>query len=470
LLITAAVISGSGGTPYTFTDDPLVVNVTNVKAVHLTELRAAVDQARIHAGLSAASWAEPISSGVTLIKASHISELRARLAEARTALGLSAASYTDPNLTTGDTIKAAHIQELRGKANETITAGGGTTTTEINWLVADQLGTPRMIFDKTGSLANTKRHDYLPFGEELIAGQGGRTTQQGYAADTVRQKFTSKERDIETGLDYFGARYYSSVQGRFTSPDKNFADQFQTNPQSWDSYSYVRNSPCGNVDVKGRCSAPAGLKPGQVGICIEAFIAAKTIQKGPLKGLGDGRGFSGDDPKLTSRFTTEIIVGRNSSNTKSFDVTQTTTPGTSVALNPLAPIVGPGALVAKGTADTRLNGTSQNSDGTSKITVPIGSDGTVNFNVSTIAKNGIDSTAGTSLFGDIKSSFNMVINSNTGQTGIDASSATGFPSMAIYSYVYEGKNIVTNEIRLLPEGSPGDLDKPMKPVEPVKPR
>lgn len=91
-----------------------------------------------------------------LIKASHITELRARLAEARAALGLSAASYTDPNLTMGDTIKAAHIQELRGKANETITAGGGTTSTEINWLVVDQLGTPRMIFDKTGSLANTK--------------------------------------------------------------------------------------------------------------------------------------------------------------------------------------------------------------------------------------------------------------------------------------------------------------------------
>jgi len=152
---------------------------------------------------------------VTLIKASHITELRARLAEARTALGLSAASYTDPNLTIGDAIKAAHIQELRGKTNEAITAGG-TGGVDIEWLVADQLGTPGMIFDKTGSLANTKRHDYLPFGEELIAGEGGRTTAQGYAADSVRQKFTQKERDNETGLDYFGARYYGSIQGRFT--------------------------------------------------------------------------------------------------------------------------------------------------------------------------------------------------------------------------------------------------------------
>src|SRR5256884_5379746 len=87
---------------------------------------------------------------------------------------------------------------------------------QIHWLVTDQLGTPRMIFDQSGSLANTSRHDYLPFGEELYAGTGGRTTAQGYTAnDNVRQKFTSKERDIETGLDYFEARYFSSLQGRF---------------------------------------------------------------------------------------------------------------------------------------------------------------------------------------------------------------------------------------------------------------
>jgi hypothetical protein len=57
-------------------------------------------------------------------------------------------------------------------------------------------------------LANVKRHDYLPFGEELYSTQGGRTTQNGYdlpppaaPSNTIRQKFTSKERDNETGLD-----------------------------------------------------------------------------------------------------------------------------------------------------------------------------------------------------------------------------------------------------------------------------
>jgi hypothetical protein len=79
-----------------------------------------------------------------------------------------------------------------------VEAWTGSSTT-VNWLIPDQLGTPRMILDQTGALASIKRHDYLPFGEELFAGSGGRTTAQGYSGDNIRQQFTSKERDIETG-------------------------------------------------------------------------------------------------------------------------------------------------------------------------------------------------------------------------------------------------------------------------------
>jgi RHS repeat-associated protein len=139
----------------------------------------------------------------------------------------------------------------------------------VQWIVTDQLGTPRMIADRTGSLASIKRHDYLPFGEELFAGSGGRTTAQGYsAADSVRQKFTSKERDAETGLDYFNARYYSSAQGRFTGVDPyniNLERQLKTdpqeagllfrdylsNPQQWNRYTYALNNPLAYIDPTG---------------------------------------------------------------------------------------------------------------------------------------------------------------------------------------------------------------------------
>jgi RHS repeat-associated protein len=125
------------------------------------------------------------------------------------------------------------------------------SVSNVNWLVADQLGTPRMVFDKTGWLANVKRHDYLPFGEELIATQGLRTQSLGYTADTVRQKFTLKERDIETGLDYFLARYYSSSQGRFTSVDPLMASGNAGSPQSWNRYSYCFNNPLRFTDPTG---------------------------------------------------------------------------------------------------------------------------------------------------------------------------------------------------------------------------
>jgi RHS repeat-associated protein len=95
-----------------------------------------------------------------------------------------------------------------------------------------------------------KRHDYLPFGEELFAPVGGRSAAQGYAGgDGVRQQFTQKERDVETGLDYFGARYYSSVQGRFTSVD--IAGSNLSNPQSLNKYAYTLNNPLRFIDPQG---------------------------------------------------------------------------------------------------------------------------------------------------------------------------------------------------------------------------
>lgn len=124
-----------------------------------------------------------------------------------------------------------------------------TTGERIEWTVTDQLGTPRMIVDQTGAYTSVRRHDYLPFGEELPAGVGSRTTALGYVADATRQRFTGYEADGETGLNYAQARYQSSVQGRFTSSDPlsgNIAD-----PQSWNMYSYVGNNPVNRTDPTG---------------------------------------------------------------------------------------------------------------------------------------------------------------------------------------------------------------------------
>jgi RHS repeat-associated protein len=62
---------------------------------------------------------------------------------------------------------------------------------------------------------------------------------------------TSKERDNETGLDYFLARYYSNTQERFTLPDPLSSSGKPLQPQSWNLYTYCINNPVIFIDPKG---------------------------------------------------------------------------------------------------------------------------------------------------------------------------------------------------------------------------
>jgi RHS repeat-associated protein len=244
LLITATVTSGWGSAPELH-DNPLVVGETTVQARHITELRDAINGLRSHLGFAAYSWQTSATTN-SLLSADPILEMRTALDQA---LGQPPNGYS-AGLTINQLVRAVHIQELRDRVLAAWITGSGV---DLRWLVTDQLGTPRMIFDQSGSLANISRHDYLPFGEELFAGVGGRTTAQGYTnSDGLRQHFTQKERDIETGLDYFLARYYSSTQGRFTSPDEPLMDQEEGDPQSWNLYSYVRNNPLRFTDPTGQ--------------------------------------------------------------------------------------------------------------------------------------------------------------------------------------------------------------------------
>ena len=126
---------------------------------------------------------------------------------------------------------------------------GGTS-----YLTTDHLGSTRVVTGQDGSIKG--RYDYLPFGESL-SNLSGRTPQMGYDAQVgLRQKFTQKERDSESGLDYFLARYYSSAQGRFTSIDTVLAFG---NPQSLNRYQYGFNSPLRYVDPDGNVSLDALL-------------------------------------------------------------------------------------------------------------------------------------------------------------------------------------------------------------------
>ena len=98
-------------TTIVFTDSSL--SGMPVKAVHLAEIRTAVNAMRIAAVLLPATFTDLAVPG-TPIKMVHITELRTSLDEARSLIGLNAIAYTDSTLSAGVTpIKATHLQELR---------------------------------------------------------------------------------------------------------------------------------------------------------------------------------------------------------------------------------------------------------------------------------------------------------------------------------------------------------------------
>ncbi|HEY0763681.1 MAG TPA: RHS repeat-associated core domain-containing protein [Pyrinomonadaceae bacterium] len=149
------------------------------------------------------------------------------------------------------------------KFNQVTITGVTNAGSKVQWMVTDHLGTPRMIVDNSGSLASVSRHDYLPYGEELFAGSGTRTSGKGYSqADGTRQHFTGYERDNETGLDFAHARYSANVQGRFTSVDP--VPGFPDTPQTWNAYTYTNNSPVNLTDANGMfANAEYGYDPGR---------------------------------------------------------------------------------------------------------------------------------------------------------------------------------------------------------------
>jgi RHS repeat-associated protein len=174
---------------------------------------------------------------------------------------------------------------------------------DCKWLVSDHLGSPRIILGTSGSLADTKRRDFMPFGEDLGAGQFGRTTAQGYepsgTPSNPREKFATYERDDETGLDFAQARYYQNRLGRFTSPDDILTDQHVQSPQTWNLYTYSGNNPI-------RCFDPTGMWVRTASDNGEYWLAEKGDT---WQGLADLTGLSADT--LAREFGNTVQVGAN---------------------------------------------------------------------------------------------------------------------------------------------------------------
>ena len=131
-------------------------------------------------------------------------------------------------------------------------------TNEVDFYFTDALGTSRYVY----SLAGWNVSDYYPFGGERPLSTG---TPNHY-------KFTGKERDSESGLDNFGARYDSSQYGRFMTPDPSGKQSaIISNPQTWNKYSYVLNNPLRLVDPSGRFPTDAHIYWGAIALTHVGF-------------------------------------------------------------------------------------------------------------------------------------------------------------------------------------------------------
>ena len=102
---------------------------------------------------------------------------------------------------------------------------------------SDHLGSANWITDYSGT--PIQYYHYAPYGELIEKSKSGLYDE--------RYKFTGKERDAESGYDFFGARFYSSIFGHWLSVDP-LADKYP----NISSYAYCGWNPISRIDPDGK--------------------------------------------------------------------------------------------------------------------------------------------------------------------------------------------------------------------------
>ena len=167
----------------------------------------------------------------------------------------------------------------------------------VDYYFADHLGTARVVTNSSGAILDDS--DFYPFGGERPVASSSRNN----------YKFTGKERDPESGLDDFGARYYSSAIGRFMTPDWSalpapvpYAEL--GNPQTLNLYSYVSNNPLTGIDPDGHMGAASYLVPFLKGpvsedwsnLDIYSYLAMQEIDQNDPNAAAEAENNGGDLP------------------------------------------------------------------------------------------------------------------------------------------------------------------------------
>ena len=321
--------AAAGLSAVAWTDPVLTPGVTLAKAVHVTELRTALAAVFATVGLAAPTYSTSPGAGA-IVSAADLNELRSVLptlaspptctdpptglspnaasfgstgGQGTTALGSpSGCSYTATSNVPWLTITSAATTTISYQValNDTLDVRSGTLTIAgltftvtqaaadevVTYLDTDAVGSVRMATNAAGQVV--ARYDYLPFG----------TLWPTNTQTSETRLFGGKERDAESGSDYFGGRFLSNTAGRFTTVDPN--QNLKTSlfePQRWNGYSYALNNPIRLVDPDGR-EVPVSVGGRLVGMGTELTSAGATESQkwaafGALSGIVLGVGGAG---------------------------------------------------------------------------------------------------------------------------------------------------------------------------------
>jgi RHS repeat-associated protein len=300
------------------------------------------------------------------------------------------------------------------------------STKAVHYYFSDHLGTHSLITDANGTMPPQSESDYYPYGGEIPVSGG----------DTNHFKFTGKERDSESGLDFFGARHDSSSLGRFMSPD-SLSTIDLSHPQKLNRYTYATNEPLGNVDAGGRCTAPAVAK-GQVGICAETYIRTAFIP-GVIAHLLLGRGDNRGPNAHGGTFRTQTLL-RVDPSTHDVSIVGQPAAGKSCA------IFG----CKQGINHSELSKTSHDDKGNTYFTLTV-------YGENGYEAQGIRGAPG----GWIEMQLSFQVNAK-GEVTVSSAETKGYPSASVFSYDTQGK--ASDVWEQTESGNIDDLQGPAKPA------
>jgi RHS repeat-associated protein len=221
------------------------------------------------------------------------------------------------------------VSELDGSGNwrhSNVYSGGQVLGTYdasgFHFNLTDPLGTKRM--QVLADLSAYEQCESLPFGNSLNCYGPASYTDSGTDDEATEHHFTGKERDQESGLDYFGARYYSSNMGRFLSPDWSAKQEpvpyaKLDNPQSLNLYAYVGNNPLSRRDPDGHADIAAQCQ-GKPTCTMTLTQTVNIVHQQTDKATGETKTVVDSTLKVTTNFSVTTDAKGNMSATASSTV------------------------------------------------------------------------------------------------------------------------------------------------------